>query len=246
MAIANSKVKTLWTIAGRVKDSREVLDDNGGMRVGRVDVPASQMVTTEGYSKVSYLRTNSDGSVSEHNSMVEALTIYGNSPVVETKHGSGFMTFFVDGSDSTYQGFVQIDVYKEWEYADPERDPITASDLADASPAGINVLTNEQAFGLGTSVWNTGWDKAFEKGSGFYAGAGLLGNAQLAYGLNVFQTVNYGWQIAARGNRFGWRFNENGKKSGWQEIWHSGNLKAMVDAIAKDPAALAALKAALA
>lgn len=222
MAIANSKVKTLWTIAGRVKDSREVLDDNGGMRVGRVDVPASQMVTTEGYSKVSYLRTNSDGTVGEYNSMVEALTIYGNAPVVETKHGSGFMTFFVDGSDSTYQGFVQIDVYKEWEYADPERDPITASDLADASPAGINVLTNEQAFGLGTSVWNTGWDKAFEKGSGFYAGAGLLGN------------------------RFGWRYNENGKKSGWQEIWHGGNLKAMVDAIAKDPAALAALKAALA
>lgn len=246
MAIANSKVKTLWAMAGRVVDSREVLDSNGGLRVGRVDIPASQAVTTEGYSKVSYLRTGSDGEVTEYDTIVEALTIYSNPPVVETKHGSGIMTFFVDGSDSSYPGFVQIDVYKEWEYADPERDPITASDLADASPAGINVLTNEQAYGLGTSVWNTGWDKALTLGSGFYAGAGLLGNAQLAYGLNVFQTVNYGWQIAARGNRFGWRYNENNKKSDWQEIWHGGNLKAMVDAIAKDPAALAALKAALA
>ena len=246
MAIANSKVKTLWAMSGRVVDSREVLDSNGGLRVGRVDIPASMSVTTEGYTKVSYLRTSSDGTVSEYETIMEALTVYGTAPVVETKSGSGVMTFFVDGSDSSYPGFVQIDVYKEWEYADPERDPITSSDLADASPAGINVLTNEQAFGLGASVWNTGWDVALTKGCGFYAGAGLLGNAQLAYGLNVFQTVNYGWQIAARGNRFGWRYNENAKKSTWLEIWHAGNVKVMVDAIVKDPAALAALKSALA
>ncbi|WPJ67490.1 hypothetical protein car1b_004 [Escherichia phage Carena] len=44
MATTNSRTSTLWTINGRSPDSRDVYDRNNiGLRVGRIDIPASVM-----------------------------------------------------------------------------------------------------------------------------------------------------------------------------------------------------------
>ncbi|QHJ79956.1 MAG: hypothetical protein [Caudoviricetes sp.] len=165
--MANSKVKTLWTTSGRVLDSREVLDSNGGLRVGRVDIPESMMVTVEGYSKIEYQRTDSQGNVSKYDSIMEALTLYGKEPIIETKTGSGVMTFFVDGSDSTYAGFVHIDVYKEWE-TDVDPDPETEDPIDGAirnwgiQRAGDRIFTWEkynssQGYWASFGHWHDSW-----------------------------------------------------------------------------------------
>lgn len=121
--MANSKIKTLWTLSGRVVDSREVLDSNGGMFSGRIDIPESLMVKFEGYTKIEYRMTTSDGYVVRYPTF-EALMLSVKS-VDETKTGSGFMTMFVPRNVGDAHGIFQIDVYKEWEdeTVDPEPEP---------------------------------------------------------------------------------------------------------------------------
>lgn len=224
--MANSKIKTLWTISGRANDSREVLDSNGGLRVGRIDIPASMMVVVEGYSKVEYQRTDSQGNVSKYDSIMEALTVYGKEPIVETKSGSGVMTFFVDGSDSTYAGFVQIDVYKEWEDVDPEPDPIKVDDIKGMSSRGLGVVKRADAFGLGGVGMRTDWTEVGEGGfSGFVAinkeGAGSVGLNTM--GISVSHTPNYTWQIAGRNGKTWQRWQEMGVWTEWQEVGAGGS-----------------------
>lgn len=117
--MANSKIKTLWTLAGRVYDSREVLDSNGGMLGGRVDIPASMAVVHEGYSKVEYQTTRSDGSIQKVPSF--DMWISSVQGTIESKSGSGIMTVFLDPEAGDIHGIVRLDVYKEWEdVVDPE------------------------------------------------------------------------------------------------------------------------------
>ncbi|WMX18755.1 hypothetical protein YpEc11_43 [Yersinia phage vB_YpEc11] len=124
--MANSKIKTLWTLSGRVVDSREVLDSNGGLCRGRVDVPESMTVVVEGYSKVEFRSILSDGSVEAHPDFTS--WIAGMGGVVESKVGSGVMTVFVEMPQDSL-GLFQLDVYKEWEEGgDPEPEPEPSGD----------------------------------------------------------------------------------------------------------------------
>lgn len=115
--MANSKIKTLWTIAGRVYDSREVLDSNGGMLGGRVDIPQSMFVNHEGYTKVEYQTTRSDGSLQKVPSF--EMWISSVQGTIESKRGSGVMTVFIDPEAGDIHGILRVDVYKEWDISDP-------------------------------------------------------------------------------------------------------------------------------
>lgn len=119
MATTNSRTRTLWTINGRSPDSRDVYDRNNiGLRVGRIDIPASEMVKVEGYSKVEYVVQLSDGTTEQHATFETLMSTWGGS--VESKPGSGFMTVFLNEQSTARLGMVRIDVYKEWTGADPE------------------------------------------------------------------------------------------------------------------------------
>ncbi|AJF40479.1 hypothetical protein P483_44 [Escherichia phage P483] len=119
MATTNSRTRTLWTINGRSPDSRDVYDRNNiGLRVGRIDIPASEMVKVEGYSKVEYVIQLSDGTTEQHATFETLMSTWGGS--VESKPGSGFMTVFLNEQSTERLGMVRIDVYKEWTGADPE------------------------------------------------------------------------------------------------------------------------------
>lgn len=119
--MANVRIRTLWTMRSRVTDSREVLDSTGlGVKVGRVDIDGSLMVVHEGYTKVLYKRYDSTGKVEEFDSIEEALTFNGVKPAIETKLGSGVMTFFISNLDVKQSGLNSIEIHKEFEDTDPE------------------------------------------------------------------------------------------------------------------------------
>lgn len=122
--MSNIRTRTLWSINGRAPDSRDLWDDTGhGLKQGRVDIDGSLMVHTEGYKNIKYLRTDSQGNVNEYDSIMEALTVYRVAPVVETKPGSGIMTFFISDVESTYPGIFKVDVRKEWDEGEPDPEP---------------------------------------------------------------------------------------------------------------------------
>lgn len=126
--MANSKIKTLWTISGRVLDSREVLDSNGGMLGGRIDIPASQAVKADGYDFIEYRTTLSDGSVMTHTDFQQWIgSLKG---VVESKSGSGVMTVYVPAESAPSDfGMFQLDVYKEWSDSSVDPEPETGDPI---------------------------------------------------------------------------------------------------------------------
>ena len=115
-----TRQRTLWTFSSRTLDSREVLDStNNGLKRGRIDVPASLMVKVEGYDKIEYVTTFSNGTSSTTDTFAKAIASNGK-PVVETITGSGIMTFFIDETGSATSGINKVDVVKTWEETDPE------------------------------------------------------------------------------------------------------------------------------
>ena len=116
--MANSKIKTLWNFESRVKDSREELDyTTKGLRVGRMDIDGSLMVSTEGYSKVEYRLTMGDGSVVKKATFKLVMDYFGGT--VESSPGSNVMTVFLNESDRSALGLFNLEVYKEWTDIDP-------------------------------------------------------------------------------------------------------------------------------
>lgn len=172
MADVNSKIKTLWTLAGRVVDSREILDANGAMLAGRIDIPESLAVAHEGYSKVEYRVTHGSGKVTVANTFKALIeTLKG---VVESKPGSGIMTVYVPRLTS--DGLFQIDVYKEWAEADPEPEEaespfVRAILTTSVSGFGIQLVDSEgkrtavmfQSNNIDGAVARTNTIKALEK-----------------------------------------------------------------------------------
>lgn len=120
--MANSKLTTLWTLAGRMRDSREVLDSYGGMLVGRYDFPEELLIENSGYTKIECHMTTSDGYVVRYPTFL-ALT-KGEALVNESKAGSGIRSFFSPLEPSDKHGSVRVALYKEWPdgVADPEID----------------------------------------------------------------------------------------------------------------------------
>ena len=140
MATTNSRTRTLWTINGRSPDSRDVYDRNNiGLRVGRIDIPASEMVKVEGYSKVEYVIQLSDGTTEQHATFETLMSTWGGS--IESKPGSGFMTVFLNEKSAERLGMVRIDVYKEWTGADPEPEG------GSASLVSVELSATDSAFG---------------------------------------------------------------------------------------------------
>ena len=120
--MANFKLKTIWSLNGRAPDSRDVFDKNSsGLKVGRIDIRASDMVNVEGYSKVEYRVHLSDGTMEVFENFSAVIGSWNG--VDESKYGSGFMTVFLNRPTDDSLGMVQIDVYKEFVGADPEADP---------------------------------------------------------------------------------------------------------------------------
>lgn len=117
--MSNNRTRTIWSINGRAPDSRDVKDYTGqGLRVGRIDIPASETVTIEGYSKVEYRITMGDGSVKVYPDF--STVISSMNGVIESKVGSKIMTVFLNDTGKNSLGFYRIDVYKEWTDKDPE------------------------------------------------------------------------------------------------------------------------------
>lgn len=244
-----TRIKTLWSINGRAPDSRDVWDDTGlGLKVGRVDIPGSLMVNTEGYTSVLYRRTMSTGDVADYGSIMEALTVYGTQPVVETIPGSGVMTFFVSDTESSYPGIFKIDVVKEWDSSDPEPEPISINDLSDISGRGLGLVKHPEAFGIGGYASRINWDDAAKRGlSMFISDArGAPGSTGLnVMGVSVAHTAGYTFQIGGRNGQIWTRFQEAGELGKWEPLGGSAfNPKPLEDKIAALEKRIAALEAA--
>lgn len=249
----NKRIKTLWSINGRSPDSRDEWDSTGlGLKVGRVDIPASLMIVVDGYDKVTYVRTSSDGSKSEHASIVAALTVSGTEPVVETVHGSGVMTFFINGTESNTPGINRIDVIKEWEAVDPEPEPIAVEDLSGISYRGVKLIKSGNTYGIGGVAARLSWDDAAESNDTQFVSATNVNPAsggQYIMGISVAHASGYAFQFGGRDGKIWYRFREAGTTGKWSELALGGGsdpseaLKLMAAQITKLEERVAKLEA---
>lgn len=222
--MANSKLKTIWTLNGRAPDSRDVFDKNSiGLRVGRIDIPASATVSVEGYSKVEYQVHLSDATVETYGDFQSLITAW--TGTIESKTGSGFMTVFLQRLDASALGMVQIDVYKEWEDADPEPEPIEVDELKGISARGLKVIKSGNAFGLGGIASRTSWDEAAESNETSFVSATSVNPesmGQYIMGISVVHADGYVFQLGGRDGKVWTRFREKGVTGEWSELKAGG------------------------
>lgn len=244
----NSKVRTIWSLNGRAPDSRDVMDYTGhGLRVGRIDIPASETVTVDGYSKVEYRVTMGDGSVVAYPDF--SAVISSMNGVVESKTGSKVMTLFLNDTGKESLGFFRIDVYKEWEVADPEPEDITVDDLAGISGRGLGLIKRADAFGIGGYASRTSWDDAATNGHTMFISTadGAPGSPGLnVMGISVTHTSGYTFQLGGRNGNMWVRFQEKGVFSEWTPLGGGSAFdpKPLEDKIAALEKRVAALEAA--
>ncbi|ACF15725.1 unknown product [Yersinia phage Yepe2] len=149
--MANVRIRTIYTLNGRAPDSRDVWDKNNvGLRVGRVDLPESSMVTVEGYTKVEYQVKLSDGAMEVYENFSAFIAAWNGT--IESKAGSGFMTVFLNRVMDDTLGLVQIDVRKEWDDStpDPEPEPSPEMDVAGITKFFTTYVDNPEYL----FVWN--------------------------------------------------------------------------------------------
>lgn len=242
-----SRIKNLWNTNGRAPDSRDEWDYTGlGLRVGRIDIPASAMVVTDGYSKVEYKCTMGDGSVQTFANF-EAVIDYMDGSI-ESVAGSGYMTVFLNDSDVSQLGYHSIDVYKEWETADPEPEPVSVDDLTDISGRGLGLVKHPEAFGIGGYASRINWDEAATRGLTMFISdsRGAPGSSGLnVMGVSIAHTSGYTFQIGGRNGQIWTRFQEKGELSEWAPFGGTAfNPKPLEDKIADLEKRIAALEAA--
>ncbi|QKE55700.1 hypothetical protein [Yersinia pestis] len=222
--MVNFKLKTIWSLNGRAPDSRDVFDKNSaGLNVGRIDIPASAMVEVEGYSKVEYQVHLSDGTMEVFENFSALISSWNG--VVESKHGSGFMTVFINRPTNDTLGMVQIDVYKEWEDADPEPEPIEVDELKGISARGLKVIKSGNAFGLGGIASRTSWDEAAESNETSFVSATSVNPesmGQYIMGISVVHADGYVFQLGGRDGKVWTRFREKGVTGEWSELEAGG------------------------
>lgn len=243
----NSKVRTIWSLNGRAPDSRDVMDYTGhGLRVGRIDIPASETVTVEGYSKVEYQVTMGDGSVKAYPDF--SAVISSMNGVIESKIGSATMTVFLNDTGNESLGFFRIDVYKEWEVSDPEPEDITVDDLVGISGRGLGLIKSPDAFGIGGYASRTSWDDAATRGHTMFISTaeGAPGSSGLnVMGVSVAHTSGYTFQLGGRNGQMWVRFQERGELGEWTPLGGGSEfdpkpLEAKITALEKRIAALEA------
>ncbi|WAK44895.1 hypothetical protein pEaSNUABM57_00013 [Erwinia phage pEa_SNUABM_57] len=223
--MVNSKIKTIWTTNGRAPDSRDVWDFTGnGLRISRIDIPASAMVIVDGYDKVEYRLTMGDGSVVAKSTFDEVISYMDGS--VESKTGSGFMTVFFNESDMAQLGVARIDVYKEWEAVDPEPEPIEVDELKGISARGLKVIKSGNAFGLGGVASRKSWDDAAESNETAFISATNVNpesGGQYIMGISVAHASGYTFQFGGRDGKLWVRFREKGVIGEWSELQAGGS-----------------------
>ena len=136
----HQKLKTLWNLESRTCDSREILDSNGGMLQGRIDIPDAQEVHTEGYDKVIWRMCFMDGSHVDFASwdiLKEAFKL-----VDESTTSNSETTWFMphDGRAYSDAGIYQLDVVKDWHDAPNPNDV--------DSVVSVLEVKSDDAFGL--------------------------------------------------------------------------------------------------
>ena len=222
--MANSKLKTIWTLNGRAPDSRDVFDKNSiGLRVGRIDIPASATVNVEGYSKVEYQVHLSDGKVESYGDFQSLITAW--TGTIKSKTGSGFMTVFLQRLDSNAYGMVQIDVYKEWEDVDPEPEEVSVNDLKDISARGLRLIKSGNTFGLGGVASRITWDEAAESNDTCFVSARDVNPesmGQYVMGFSVAHASGYAFQLGGRRDKIWFRFRDAGETGEWVELKAGG------------------------